>query len=121
MPKIPRVGLAPFSMTDEEIEEAMKMPLGKAERLELKLLPDSDERPNYLWRILATGFYVWRSRGDRPLSRLAQHLLYLYFTGQLRVASSEETVSRVAHYDDEPDFFEGDGTDFNDDFGFVER
>lgn len=117
MANLPRVGLSPFSMTEEEIEAALNMPVDQTMRFDVKLLPDSHEKPRYIRRVIATGFYAWKARGDRPLARLIQHLLYLYFTGQLQVVSPVSAGMRSTAYVEDLD----DDDDFDDDFGFTER
>lgn len=86
-------GLMPFSMTEAEIEKALDTPLEDTIRLEAKLLAEKPDKVNHIKRVVATGKAVWDERGDRSLSRLITHLLYLYFTGHLQVGQG--TTSRL--------------------------
>jgi hypothetical protein len=112
--------LQPFSLTDAEMQDAMdNWPIEKPIRAEAKIMPDID-KPNMIRRIVASGIVAWAQRGDRSLSRLILHLLYLYFTGQLQVVSNTH-VSRFAPQAPTPSWEDDDDNEaFNIDFGFKE-
>lgn len=84
---MPSVTLPPFQMTDQEIARALEYPIETPIRLEAKVMPDV-KRPNEVRRVVAAGAKIWAGDGDRSVSKLIQHLLYLYFTGQLQVGTN---------------------------------
>ena len=117
MPNLPPVGLAKFSMTEDEIARALALPLDDPMRFDVKMLPDTEDNPKPIRRVIASGYFLWKSRGDRPLARLIQHLLYLYFTGQIEINPDGSSSTRMVIQDDEV----YDDEDFEDDFEFTER
>lgn len=112
---MPNVSLPPFQMTEQEIDLALKYAIENPVRLEAKIMPDV-KRPNELRRIVAAGAILWQDNGDRSMSKLIQHLLYLYFTGQLQVGANSGYASR---FNDQPALMaDDDDEDIELDFDF---